>query len=92
MYIFDVNIAYISLTENGWSIDEDGSVIPLWHTCSQLPPSLVRSKNKSRKITDKSQDNDADVDDDETIYEPPKKKKSKVASKIIVVDTYKQER
>ena len=77
----DVNIANISLTENGWHIDDDGSVIPLWYTCSQLPPSLNRCKKKVRKTHYKSDGNNADVDEDEVSYEPPKKKKPKEASK-----------
>ena len=36
------NIEFIPLKSNGWKVDEDGSVTPLWFTCTQLPESVTK--------------------------------------------------
>ena len=62
-------IKQLPLEANDWLITDEG-VLPLWFTCSQLPPSITsRKKNVSKTLTD---GNEAD---DETTVEPPARKK-----------------
>ena len=37
----------LPLEGNGWKMDDDGFVVPVWYTCPQLPPTIQK---KARKI------------------------------------------
>ena len=41
-------IPRISLLGNGWKIDDDNEVVPVWFTGSQLPPSCIKTRKKKR--------------------------------------------
>ena len=43
-------IENIDLKENGWNINCDGQVIPIWYTCSQLPESQLTVEVSGRKF------------------------------------------
>ena len=45
----------LPLNDNGWKVNDEGLIIPIWYTCSQLPPGMCKKghvtgrKGKSSK-------------------------------------------
>ena len=39
-------IPRIPLFGNGWKIDDDNEVVPVWFTGTQLPPSCIKTRKK----------------------------------------------
>ena len=68
------NIEFIPLKSNGWKVDEDGNVTPLWFTCAQLPNSVT---SKRRGCNKKIVCYDGDLEEGCPISEPPRKRRTK---------------
>ena len=67
------DIESIDFADNGWKIDKDGLVVPVWFTCSQLPPSVTKKSKNGKRQMKQSCDANAETE----VYEPPKKKMQK---------------
>ena len=66
------DIESIDFADNSWKIDKDGLVVPVWFTCSQLPPSMTKKSKNGRGQRQRKQSYDADAETE--VYEPHKKK------------------
>ena len=43
-------VEQLPLNDNGWMVNDEGSITPIWYSCSQLPPSMCKKRrNKGKK-------------------------------------------
>ena len=72
------NIDPLHLRKNGWNVDSDGNVVPVWYTCSQLSASIKRNP---RHYHDHDADVESDGDNNKENYEPPKKRRQRSSAR-----------
>ena len=82
------DIEPIDFADNGWKMDKDDLVVPVWFTCSQLPPSVTKKSKNGRGQRQRKPLYDADAETE--VYEPPKKtiQKSRIARELRVNEVY----